>query len=270
MNHTLSVFIFSLCLYSDVTGAEQNKGFYDDRERGWFYYEDPIVEEDKKKVPLDMSSPVLSSPVLSPREILKQQGEDWENSMAEAILNPTRDNIQEYMMHTQAIQNQAQSFASAFKRTLWVSPEFDYTLESPVTTQPLVARNQNNVKNDDEILLRTAQKDGILYFFRSDCPYCQRFSPVLKRFAEHYGFSIIPITLDGQGVKEFPDPKKDIALGRKLNVQNVPAVFLVNPDTNKIAIAGYGYSDWTKLKQKMLFAASELSGRTEFNGVVKR
>lgn len=244
----------------DVQHAESSKAYYNDRERGWFWYEDPAEEEEKEAVKPQAQAATTSQPVLSPREILKKQGEQWEDALATAILEPSRENYQKYLSMTAQIQQQSQEFATGFKQAIWVTPEYDYTLQKPRTTQAIVANNQQELRLNEQELYRLSQENGLIFFFRSDCPYCHRFAPVLKKFSEQYGFTIIPVSLDGGGLPEYQYPKRNYDLGRKLNVEVVPALFMVNPDTNSVSTVGYGYSDWSTLTQKVLFAAQQLEG----------
>lgn len=238
---------------------QDNKAFLHDRERGWYWYEDPeLVEEEPEEEKVE--EPKVSTVVMTPREILKKQGEDWEDAMAQAVLEPTRENVTRYLALTDQIQGQAQNFAKSFKQTIWVTPEYDYTLQRPVSTQAIVARNQQQNRMDDQKLFQIAENNGIIFFFRSDCPHCHRFAPILKRFSEQYKFTVIPVSLDGGSLPEYPYPKKNYDLGRKLNVSVVPAVFLVEPETNTVSTVGYGYSDWSTLAMKILNAANQMYG----------
>lgn len=244
------------------------ENYFDDRERGWFWYEDPAAKRKAAitKPTREAGAEVPATPVLTPREILKQQGEAWENSLATAILHPTKDNTQRFLALSSRIQQQSQAFATGFKQAIWVTPEFDYTLQKPRTTQAIVAHNQQERRLSEGELYRLAQRHGLIFFFRSDCPYCHRFSPVLKKFSDQYGFTVIPVALDGVGLPDFPYPKRNEAMGRKLNVSVVPAVFMVNPDSNAVSTVGYGYADWSTLTQKVLFAAQQLEGTATRNG----
>lgn len=243
-----------------VVTAPQN--YFDDRERGWFWYEDPLPEPEKKKAKKAQSPVASSAPKLSPREILKKQGEDWEDAMANAILYPSQENYRRYMAMTSQIMQQSQNFATGFKRALWVTPEYDYTLKNPTTPQAIAARNEERFIANADNLYSAAKKYGLLFFLRSDCPYCHRFAPVLKKFADFYGFEVIPVSVDGGGLPEYPNPRKNHALGRKLNISVVPALFLLNPDTNAVATVSYGFVGWTELVEKMLVAIEAIEKNT--------
>ncbi len=259
--------LFDGSLVATVYGETVSNTYYDDRSRGWFWYEkvDEPVEEPLPKSESTAPAPSVQ-PVLSPRERLKKQGEEWEDSLALAILEPSSTHYLAYLEKTAAIQQQAQSFAGGFKKTLWITPELDYTVEKPRDTQAIVGMNDQRNQQNDRILQDLAHDNGILFFFRSDCPHCHRFAPVLKLFAETYGFSVIAISMDGKGIPEYPYPKPDHELASRLNISTVPAIFMVNPDSNAVATVGYGFNNWVKLKEKILFAAQQLTGTARKEG----
>ena len=88
--------------------------------------------------------------------------------------------------------------------------------------------------------------------------YCDKFSPILKKFAETFGFTVIPVALDGQGSMEYPHPKTSSPLASTLKVSAVPATFLVKPSTNKVVAIAYGLSDWNSFGSKVLHASDQL------------
>jgi len=266
MVFTRILLVFIMVVFSGENIAEGQKTYYEDRERGWYWYEEPPIEEDVEEAQKqkEMPSVVITSPSksMSPAEIIKKQKELFENALAAAVINPTSENIREYLVISQQINGQAERFSDAFKKTIWMSPEFDYSLSGgrPTTTQAIAAYNQNQVKENYDDIYKIAQKKGIIYFFRSDCPYCARFSPILKQFASKFGFTVIPVAMDGKGTKEYPYPKRSDYMVSRLNVSVVPATFLVDPDTNSVSTIGYGYNDWTALLSKVLFANEQMEG----------
>ena len=55
-----------------------------------------------------------------------------EEARAEAILDPTPANVTAYLRLQQETLQRAASFSDAFRRTVWATPELDYTLRRPV------------------------------------------------------------------------------------------------------------------------------------------
>ena len=227
---------------------------YDEAARGRHWYILPPPEEEHPDSQPEAAPPPVPAPP-SPRELLKQQGEEWEDALAKAVLHPSPENYLEYLRLTTAIQAQAQHFALGFKRTIWQAPEYDYTLQAPVRAEAISAKNQLTATQNNTDLRALAARYGLVFFLRSDCPYSQRFAPVLKRFADTYGFSILPVSMDGKGIPLFPNPKPNAYLAANLNVKVVPTVFLVDPVQNILIPVSYGYTDASALTKKILWAA---------------
>ena len=55
-----------------------------------------------------------------------------EEARAEAILNPTTENVTAYLRLQQETLQRAATFSDAFRRTVWATPGLDYTLKRPV------------------------------------------------------------------------------------------------------------------------------------------
>jgi len=250
--------LVSVGLLSNPASSDQ---YFKDSQRGWYWYEEPESEQEAVEAPVIMPPKIVSPP--SPREILKKQGEAWENALAETILDPSVENYRKYLQLTAQIQEQSQGFAKGLQRAAWVTPELDYRLQSPSQPSAIMTKNHQQVQNNEQELFKLSKANGILFFFRGDCPYCHKMAPILKRFSDRYQFTIIPVSMDGGVLPEFPYPKQNYDMGKKLNVSAVPALFLVNPDTNRVSTIGYGYTDTTALIQKTLFAAAQMDGTAE-------
>ena len=232
--------------------------YYEDAGRGRHWYQIPPSppEEEPEAHPEPKPLPV---PVpLTPREILKQQGEAWEDALARAVLHPSAENYLEYLRFTSAIQAQAQQFATGFRQAIWSAPEYDYTLVNPVRAEAISAKNQAALLQETADLTALADLYGLVFFLRGDCPYCQRFAPILKTFADTHGFSVLPVSLDGKGLPEFPEPQHNALLASKLSVDVVPTVFLVDPVRNQLLPVSYGFTDASTLAKKILWAADNM------------
>lgn len=259
----LAIIAFITTTNSAIAQQNRENPFYGDRERGWYFGELPPVEEDVKEKESHKSN---SSPeMLSPSQMLKKQGEDFENAMATAILNPTLENYQEYLAQMNQIQSQSDVFAEGFKQAIWLTPEYDYTLQKPRNSEAIRAQSQEANQDNFKTMHEMADENGLIFFFRSDCPYCHKYAPILKRFADDHGFTVIPVSLDGGNLPEFPYPKQNYDLGRKLKVEAVPALYMVNPDSNTVVPVGFGFNDYSAITQKVLFAGQQMDGTTEIN-----
>ncbi|MBF0206925.1 MAG: conjugal transfer protein TraF [Oligoflexia bacterium] len=254
-----SFFIFTSFMTINALATE-DKGFFDDRERGWWWYEKLIAAPEKeaqKKSPNE----IQKDEVVTPKQMLEAQGKKWEDAMAQAVMVPTEKNIKKYLYLTKRINEQAQKFSVAFKESIWVNPELDYTLEKPTITEAIVAQNEKDFTKQEEDLRKIAKDYGLIFFFKGSCPHCHSFSPIIKKFGDEFNFSIVAVTLDGAILPEFASPKKNYLLGEKLNLSVVPALYLVNPLTNMIAPISFGYTDWSTLSQKIVVASQKMGSK---------
>lgn len=248
-----------LLLAKPVVTMAGSSDFYDKREHGWYWYEQKKSENETESV--DGKEINSESSEISPREVLEAQKKELDEAMAASIVNPNPENYQRFLAILTKVNEQGQRFSEGFKKAIWTMPEYDYTLTGrPIDPQAIVEHNVLQNEKNNQRIYDIASKKGILYFFRSDCPYCKRFSPILKRYSEQFGFTVIPISLDGVGSEEYPYPKTSYSIQEKLNVSVVPATFLVDPDSNSVATIGYGFNDWTALQSKIIYADDQLSG----------
>jgi conjugal transfer pilus assembly protein TraF len=240
--------------------ARTDPAFFDDHARGWFWYEvlpESQPEPEPATTPDGPASVVAQPPpvVLSPREQLTAQGEAWQDAMAAAVLEPTAENVRRYLELTRRLTAQAQRFASEFQAAIWTSPELDYTLESPVTTQAIIATNQAGAQADAQALRRLAEQAGLVFVFRGDCPVCHRFAPIIARFSETFGIHVLPVSLDGAALPQYRSPRRNNHFAGRVQVKTVPALYLARPDSAEVTPVGFGFTDWTTLQQKVLHAA---------------
>lgn len=244
---------FSIILLIFSNYSLGNSAFFKEHERGWFWYEDPkdkIVEKKKES----KETVTIQKNELSPREFLKKQGENWENSLAKAVLSPSKQNVLNYIGQTAKINDQAQKFSQAFKEAIWVNPQYDYSLEGPHNTQAILAQNeQQNTLNEKDIK-NIADHNGLVFLFDPNCPVCHRFAPLLKQFEEHYQFEVIAVSSNGKGIPDYPTPQENMDFGKRVNNKIYPSLFLVNPDSGKITPISYGYADWSSLIKKTIAA----------------
>jgi len=90
------------------------------------------------------------------------------------------------------------------------------------------------------VLEKTAQTQGLFFFYSSSCQHCQQFAPILKRFSDRYGFKVLPISVDGGFLPSFPDAVMDEGQRHTFRVSTLPSLFLVNPHNQLVALITEG------------------------------
>lgn len=95
---------------------------------------------------------------------------------------------------------------------------------------------------------------ALVFFFRSDCPYCHQFAPKLQQLAAQTGTFTYAFSLDNKGIPGFEvpiPPTPDIASTFFENPRNitVPATFLINVNTRKFVRLSVGDVSAAQLQQ---------------------
>lgn len=271
----LTLFI-SFFFYGFVAIAEPN--FYEKKQQGWHWYEIqsvPVEEEEivpipDKKLAENPSDPsfineeegafIIELPMPDdPKAELERLQETVETAKAKAILEPTPENVKTYISLQNAIQQQALHFANTWQTVLWSNPELDVSLKKPTNQTARHVYLDQHQEEKAQAVQEWAQTQGLFYFFRSDCPYCQKFSPILKQFELTFGVHVVPISLDGGTLPEYPDAKTDNGAATRLGVTTVPAVYAVDPRTQQITPVSFGLISVDDLAER-LWKLSTISG----------
>lgn len=98
---------------------------------------------------------------------------------------------------------------------------------------------------------------ALVFFFRSDCPYCHQFAPKLQQLAAQTGTFTYAFSLDNKGIPGFEVPipsTPDIATTFFENPRSVivPATFLINVNTRKFVRLSVGDVSHAQLQQSYL------------------
>lgn len=244
----------------DVSDRPRNPSFagsyWGDLERGWFWYEDPLMEPDPPKAvpPTTPPKQPRKAPELVELERLQKQLEDARKI---AVIRPTEQNVLRYMRLEADVVRRATKFSEVAQRLGWTNAELDMSLEGrPVNPLALQAYNQKTSADAETAIGALARDHAIFFFFRSDCPYCHVYAPVLERFASSYGIMVVPISVDGGAVPPFESPRADNGISRTLNVSQVPATFLAQPTTGVITPIGFGVLSTDQLVNRLTTIAS--------------
>ena len=98
----------------------------------------------------------------------------------------------------------------------------------------------------------------MLFFFRSDCPYCEAQAPLLKLLENRFGFSMLAVSLDGAPLPggEFPQFRQDRGQAHALGVVSTPALFLVRPPDAVVPLS-QGLLSFAQLQERIVLAAAE-------------
>jgi conjugal transfer pilus assembly protein TraF len=221
---------------------------------GWFWYRDPPEVRRPPK-----ASPV---PQTRPRELVEFEAmqKRLDDLKRVAVMNPTEANLLAYMRYQRMVMNKSEVFADRWQRLVWTVPELDYGLSGrPTNSMAVAAFDEDQRERQAQAVRALSASHGLLFIFRSDCPYCHRFAPILKRFEQEFGMLVFPVSLDGGGLPEYPNPQLDNGVAARLNASVVPALYLTAPSRREIRPVGFGVMALSDLMERIAALAQDKS-----------
>lgn len=249
MKHLFMAASGAMLLTTSPLGAQtEGDPFYcDERKLGhWFYCDEPEVED------VDVSTPPPSLPARVRLEAIQTELEELK---AQAILDPTTENITRYVAFQRQQLDRASMFADVWQRSLWQNPDLDYTLERPVSN--LAKRTWQNVRTSERDAMMDAltQRYGVFYFYSSSCPACQTFSPVMRALADRFGLEVLAVSMDGGPTPGFPDFAVNQGQYHRMGLEGgtVPAIVLFDTVTKKPVPIGYGVMSADEVIERIFY-----------------
>lgn len=245
--------MFILLIISNVCFAVGRQGvFYYDRNASSFEIEGE--KQDKTQ---------------SSTEIMEMLQKKYTEALNTSILKPTYKNIYKERLLSMLYMDLAEKYQDNAKFVINHEPALNYILRHPVDH---AARRSHDDAIDDNRARRLkslSKNHGLFFFFASHCPHCHAFAPTLKRFANRYGFSIVPISLDGGALPEFPNFKTNNGQAQMLGIKSLPAVFAVDPrnDQVKPILVSYGNVSVAELAEKLDFHQKQQTDRITYEAL---
>lgn len=238
--------------------------YFERNAEGWFWYRDPpveSVEEAPRKTGNDFEDAGDPQAAGDPLDQLKRLQETVARAEAKAVLYPTPENVTEYLRLNQWQLDQSSRFSDVWRRVVWQNPELDYSLRRPVSNLAVHEYQDGRRADRTEAVARVAASHGLFFFFKGSCPYCHAFGPILRRFSERYGIEVLPVSLDGGTLPEFPDPRRDTRVASELGVSTVPSLFLVDPQQRNVIPLGSGVMSADELAERIYVLTQTAPGR---------
>lgn len=217
---------------------------------GWFWYRDaPETARSPKAGPPSRPAELVEF------EAMQKRLDDLKRV---AVMNPTDANLLSYMRYQRFVMDKSEFFAERWQRLVWSVPDLDYGLTGRPTNSMAVGVFDDQQRDRQAQAVRNlASTHGVLFIFRSDCPYCHRLAPILKRFEQEYGITVFPVSLDGRGLPEYPNPQPDNGIATRLNASMVPALYLSAPSKRQIRPIGFGVMAMNELVERIAALAQD-------------
>ena len=225
---------------------------------GWHFYCDRADEEERAATPALPDAGTATERIQAMRRAL-------EEARAEAILDPSTENVTAYLRLQQETLQRAAAFSDAFRRTVWATPELDYTLRRPVGALAKQVWSDRRREDRDAALARLGERYGLIYLGHAGCAACRVFGPLLRAFAERHGLDVLAVSLDGGALEGWPEAVPDQGRAARLGLGNapVPALVLFDTVTKRVLPVGFGVMAEDQMAER-IFALTALESGHDY------
>lgn len=115
---------------------------------------------------------------------------------------------------------------------------------------------QKNQPTRQALAIKELSHYSFIFIYRSNCPHCHAFAPVLDDFAKTYQVPVDAYSVDGGQIPPFESKRLPAELFRTFFVSGgfkamVPALFLLNKETNEAYPVLFGEANPSQLSQRM-------------------
>ena len=230
---------------------------------GWHFYCDRQDGNEEQALPQSPPPPVGDERPATER--IREMRRALEEARAEAILNPTTENVTAYLRLQQETLQRAATFSDAFRRTVWATPEVDYTLRRPVGALAKQVWSDGRRVDRDRALARLGERYGLIYLGHAGCAGCKVFGPLLRAFAKRHGLDVLAVSLNGEALEGWPEAVADQGRAARLGLGNapVPALVLFDTKTKRVLPVGFGVMAEDQMAER-IFALTALEPGNDY------
>ena len=225
---------------------------------GWHFYCDRR-EEPQEIQPAPVLPPPSAVDERSASERILAMRRALEEARATAILDPTPANVTAYLRPQQETLQRAAVFSDAFRRTVWATPELDYTLRRPVGALAKQVWSDRRREARDGALARLGERYGLIYLGHAGCAGCRVFGPLLRAFSLRHGLDVLAVSLTGEALEGWPEAVPDNGRAARLGLGDapVPALVLFDSETKRAIPVGFGVMAEDEMAER-IFALTAL------------
>ena len=205
---------------------------------GWHFYCDR--DETEAETPTTKVSPAEQHE--SAQERIQTMRKALEDARAQAILEPTPENVTAYLRLQQKALQSAAAFSDAFRRAVWANPGLDYTLRRPVGALAKRLWAEERRAERDAALARLGERYGLIYLGSEKCPACRVFGPLLRAFALRHGLEVLAVSTTGGPLEGWPEAVPDAGRAERLGIKApvLPALILYDTKRRRAMPVSYG------------------------------
>ena len=226
---------------------------------GWHFYCDRSEEEAVEAAP-PAAAPAPPAGTASERiEALRRA---LDEARAQAVLEPTTEHVAAYLRLQRDTLQRAAVFSDVFRRTVWATPDLDYTLARPVGALAKRLWSDERRAERDAALKALSERYGLIYLGDPACAACRVAGPLLRAFSLRHGLDVLAVSMTGGPLEGWPEAVPDDGRAARLGLAGgpLPAVALFDTATGGVQPIGFGVLAEDQLAERIFVLTQRETG----------
>ena len=230
----------------------QNSTFFERSSEGWYWYQDPLEDEEPLELTPQLPEPPSTASEPEPKLIIRHapvpQGpipgsvaflrEAMPVALDFATDNPSPENVERYFLLQKQAIDKSEVFAEVAKMVATGHPELDEGRRRPRQDTFAKELEQQAEERQREILTSFFRNHALVMFMDRQCSSCSLMAENFYRMQQTHGLVWQSISLDGTLLPpEISDAQSfDAGLAEKLGVTQGGAVFIAIPPNQFVPV----------------------------------
>ncbi|PLY15316.1 MAG: hypothetical protein C0631_07585 [Sedimenticola sp.] len=152
--------------------AQATNAFIKDKERGWFWYEDPIIPEEEEEQPIPEIPPPPPAETAEKKEVEPEKPkmfsvvwlrEQLPKLRERAIDDPSKKNVRTYLYAQRVMMDKADNFSNTWRRVVMTDPLLDENNRFPFATGFRAVSLRARSASQDKVMKMISEEAGIFY-----------------------------------------------------------------------------------------------------------
>lgn len=213
---------------------------------GWYWGKDEVISHKNKKQPINTKKVLKSS--VSHAEVLKEISTEVEELKAKALVEPTVENVTNYIKAQNKVVNMASQFSVGWQKALLTHPELNFTALNPTNNyakQIIEKENKNTVNSSLE---KFSKLHGLLFFYEGKKSLDTFQSKIVREFSATNNIAVVAIAIDKASNQYFQNSSPDNGRAKKLGITVTPALIALNVQNKETQPLAFGVASESEIE----------------------
>lgn len=243
------------CVHCVSAEREDVRTYVDEPIVGWHWYNEP-QSKDKPEYPEAPRIPVNQLPPMAQMKVLQLLTEE---AKVRAIMQPSPENSAAFLRLQNFWTQQAGLFTQASQKALLHYPDLDYNLQHSHYNSTVPLQLAATKQRTEQAVHQLASHYGLFFFYRGNDPIDNQLASVVSQFSAANGISLIAISVDGVRSEYLPGTRANTGQAQTMGVTHFPALFLVEPGSERYQPLAYGFMTQDDLAKRFLSIATDFA-----------